>query len=169
MGISIKLRRIRRGCPIGRGKKTYVIRRTGGKTNPKGNMNYVGKEKFLEFEENKENPRMQKLVELSNAVKIGEWFISQTCEKELKTEGEKLDACGCETDLYLGCGVKYYLGRAKMPYKVFRSLKGEYIKGVGYLVELDINQLDDFIKIIDFPLIGKVHDYINRTTNSQFI
>jgi hypothetical protein len=135
-------------------EKTYVIRRTGGKTHPTDKQNFIEKEKFLEREERREDPDKRRLDELLIGAELGDWFFKQANKESGKTEGEKLDACGCETDLYSGFGFNNYLGRAKMPYQDFRSMKGEYIEGEGYIVELDHNQLNDLMMKIGNRMNG---------------
>jgi len=129
-------------------EKTYTIRRIGGQAQ-KRNCKDTIYEKFLQKEERKENPEKVKIDELLTSLELGVWFKNAGNE-EKKTEGEKLDECGCETDLYLGSGFTNYLGRVSIPYKEFRSLfDGEYIEDAGYMVELDHNQLNDLIMIIE--------------------
>ena len=89
------------------------------------------------------------------------WFQEQSEGTEELTEGEKLDLCGCATDLYLGPGGYFYLGRVE-PYQEFRSMKGEYIDGVGYIVEMDHNQLNDFIRQ-NMPFVNE--DWVNELIN----
>jgi hypothetical protein len=127
-------------------KKKYTIRRIGGKTEKKENRRDY--EKYIEKQDMIEN--MDWFDEVILGMELGQWFKKKGDEDKELTEGEKLDKCGCETDLYRGRGfLKNYLGRAKIPYKEFRLIKGEYVSNEGYIVELDHEQLNDLIFKID--------------------
>jgi hypothetical protein len=117
--------------------KKYVIRRIGGKA-LKHNGYKDNYEKLLNKEEKRQDPYKLKIDDVLTSMEVGIWFDQQRMKEEDITEGEKLDKCGCETELYLGTGFfRNYLGRAKIPYKEFRLLSGEYIENEGYIAELD--------------------------------
>jgi len=130
-------------------EKRYVIRRTGGKPEVNGKNKNRHKERYLQKEERRTDEKKRAINEALTGIETGIWFIYQS-KKELelmkgKTEGEKLDACGKETDIYIGLGFKNYIGRVDIPYKEFRSLNGNYKGGLGYVVEVDTNTLNDLI------------------------
>jgi hypothetical protein len=144
-----------------RNKKTG-IKRISGKQKKREKPNYKSKEKFLAEEEAQENPDKKRVGDILKSYEIGLWFQEQAEEEQELTEGEKLDLCGCATDLYLGPGGYFYLGRVDIPYQECRSMEGEYIDGVGYIVELDHNQLNNFIKQ-NMPFVNQ--EWVNELTN----
>ena len=135
-------------------------RRIGGKAN-KENGKDNEKEEYLDEEEREENADKARLEELLTLLELEEWF-KKVGQKEEKTEGEKLDNCGCETDLYLGLGFSKYLGRLDIPYKEFRSMfDGEYVENEGYIVELDHNQFNDLIRYLEMNQIADMEPVMN--------
>jgi hypothetical protein len=69
---------------------------------------------------------------------LGDWFQKQADIELNQNQGEKIDACGSQTDIYSGIeGFKHWLGRINMPYDEFRKMDGEYKEGVGYIVKMD--------------------------------
>ena len=136
-------------------EKKNTIRRIGGKAKKgRGKTNY---ENYLEREERIENMEENKIDEMIIGMELGLWFTKKANEDQGPTEGEKLDKCGCETDLYLGTGfIRNYLGRARIPYHEFRLLNGEYVLNEGYIVELDHDQFNDLILKIDHFNFGEI-------------
>lgn len=145
--------------PLWAKEKKYVIRRTGGKPNLQGKNKYKHKERYLEKEELRIN-RQEELNEILTGIELGKWFEKQGEILAGKTEGEKLDACGCETDIYLELGFKNYLGRIDIPYKEFRLLNGNFQEGQGYVVEVDTNTLNDLIMKIQGNQGANLNDFI---------
>ena len=142
--------------------KKSTLRRVGGKAKPTKEGMAERAEIYLEKLEDQENPDKVRIDEVLKAHEIGNWFLDQSEGAEEKTEGEKLDACGATTDLYLDQGAFLYLGNIEIPYDEIRKLPGEYIEGSGYVVELDHNQLNDLIYQIDPKLM---EDWLYKFVN----
>ena len=111
--------------------KHYVIRRSGSKAAKK-----EGEGKKL----------IQKTEQANDFVKLLKYFEKKGEELFLlkKTVGEQIDACGCETDIYLGTGFFNLIGKAQLSYKEFISMPGEYIEGQGYIVNMSYDEFKGF-------------------------
>ncbi len=147
--------------------KKYVIRRIGGKAKKPEKKYGIDKLlKEIKAMNRSENPDKVRFDDLLKAIDLGIWFDKQGKEIEKLTEGEKLDLCGTQTDIYLKIGFRNYLGRVNIPYKQFRSMPGEYVEFQGYMIELDQNQFNDFKMMINKPGEGwSMENFINQKNN----
>lgn len=143
--------------------KGYVIRRTGGKVQGT-NKNNSERERYLKSVERRiKNPKMHEEI---TVLELGNWFSQQSSKNNEITQGEKLDQCGTQTDIYIGYGFSNCLGRVNIPYKQFRSMPGEYVEFQGYMIELDQNQFNDFKMMINKPGEGwSMENFINQKNN----
>ena len=113
---------------------TYMIRKTGSMVKNKSKKgNYIE-----EVEDNKEEDKKE-----SNKI----------CKKEVKTYREILTACGQETYCQIRRG-EGYLSWTKLniPYKYFKEYPGEYIKNVGYFIQMSLDAFFIFLGLYDYDL-----------------
>lgn len=111
------------------------VNRTGSKKfsheldRAKATEKYLRKEKIAERQ--MATPEGRKL----RARQIGQYFTDRAADT--LTNGQKLDRCGQSTLLHIYGTNSGELGSISMPYNVYRALDGEYIPGVGHLVDFE--------------------------------
>lgn len=78
---------------------------------------------------------------------LGNWFDMMATKAGL-TEGEKLALCGCMTEVYRGPDWSDFVGVLDCPYAKFVSeVNGVFVKGQGFVFEVDPNLDPSFFKI----------------------